>query len=188
MLIREGRLDEAALALREAAAGGAYPWSVAWFGAQVDMQNGEFDAAIAALEDLKGTRFAEARQRGFDFSRDYRLLNALGAALFERAKLAADAEQEDWLRAAAANYDAALVEDPENMAAHYGLAQVYARLGESESAARHRALHGRYRPDDNARDRAKALARSRDAAANHAAEAVVVYDLQRPGAYGLSGV
>ena len=188
VLIREGRLDEAALALREAAAGGAYPWSVAWFGAQVDMQNGEFDAAIAALEDLKATRFGEARQRGFDFSRDYRLLNALGAALFERAKLAAGAEQEDWLRAAAANYHAALVEDPENMAAHYGLAQVYARLGDSESAARHRALHGRYRPDDNAQDRAKALARSRDAAANHAAEAVVVYDLQRPGAYGLSGV
>ena len=186
VLIREGRLREAADALREAAAGGAYPWSVAWFGAQVDMQNGQFDAAIAALEGLKATRFPTARQRGFDFSRDYRLLNALGGALFERAKLAALAEQTQWLRSAAANYHDALAEDPENAAAHYGLAQVYARLGDHESEARHRALHGRYRPDDNALDRAKALARARDAAANHATEAVVVYDLQRPGAYGLA--
>ena len=48
VLIREGRLDEAGEALRRAAANGAYPWSVAWFGALVDLQNGEFDAAIEA--------------------------------------------------------------------------------------------------------------------------------------------
>ena len=39
-------------------------------------------------------------------------------------------------------------------------------------------------PDSNALDRAKTAARQRDPAANHAAEAVVIYDLQRPGAYG----
>ena len=93
-------MDEAADALHRAAAGGAYPWSVAWFGAQVDRQNGAFDAAIAALTRLKETSFAEARRRGFDFSRDYRLLNALGSAQFERAKLAAG-DREQWLNAAA---------------------------------------------------------------------------------------
>ena len=184
VLIREGRLGEAAEALHRAAAGGAYPWSVAWFGAQVDRQNGAFDAAIAALTRLKETSFAEARRRGFDFSRDYRLLNALGSAQFERAKLAAS-DREQWLNAAADSFAAALLEDPENAAAHYGLAQVHARLGNADDEQRHRRAHDRYRPDDNALDRAVALARARDAAANHAAEAVVVYDLQRISAYGL---
>ena len=153
VLIREGRLDEAADALRKAAAGGAHPWSVAWFGAQVDMQNGAFDAAIDALTRLKDTRFTEARRRGFDFSRDYRLLNALGSALFERAKLApAPGAREQWLNAAAESFAAALQEDPENAAAHYGLAQVHARLGNAEDEQGHRQAHDRYRPDDNALD------------------------------------
>ena len=186
VLIREGRLDEAGEALRQAATMDARPWSVAWFGALVDVQNGEFDAAIDAFEGLVDTRFPEARRRGFDFSRDTRLLNALGGALFERAKLEAKpSAAEEWLREAAGRFQQALVQDPENAAAHYGLAQVFARLGDVEGEGRHRRRHARYRPDDNAADRAVAVARRADPAANHAAEAVVVYDLQRPEAYGL---
>ena len=49
----------------------------------------------------------------------------------------------------------------------------------------HRRLHEKYRPDDNARDLAVAAARRRDPAADHAAQAIVIYDLQRPGAFGL---
>ena len=186
VLIREGRLDEAGEALRRAAANGAYPWSVAWFGALVDLQNGEFDAAIESLTALLETRFEEARRRGFDFSRDYRALNTLGRALFERAKLTSspDAERR-WLEAASDRYRQALAIDPENVTAHYGMAQVAARLGDEATEHRHRRLHEQYRPDDNAKDRAIAAARRRDPAANHAAEAVVVYDLQRPGAFGL---
>ncbi len=182
VMIREGRLIEAADALRRAATNGAYPWSVAWFGGLVDMQNGEFDAAIRSFTDLADTRFEEARRRGFDFSRDYRVQNALAHALFERAKLAATrAEEEQLLRWAADRHDAALAEDPENVVAHYGLAQVHARLGDEETANRHRALHATYRPDDNAQDRAVAAARLRDPAANFAAQALVVHDLQRVG-------
>ena len=186
VLIREGRLDEAGEALRRAAANGAYPWSVAWFGALVDLQNGEFDAAIESLTALVETRFEEARRRGFDFSRDYRLLNTLGRTLFERAKLSGTADAErHWLEAAADRYRQALAIDPENVTAHYGMAQVAARLGDEAAEGRHRRLHEQYRPDDNAKDRAIAAARRRDPAANHAAEAVVVYDLQRPGAFEL---
>ena len=186
VLIREGRLDEAAAALRQAAANGAYPWSVAWFGGLVDLQNGEFDSAITAFTSLVETRFGEARQRGFDFSKDYRLMNTLARTLFERAKVSAPpGEQADWLRAAGARYREALALDPENVTAHYGLAQVSARLGDEEAEGRHRRLHQKYRPDDNAQDRAIAAARRRDPAANHAAEAVVVYDLHRPDAFGL---
>ena len=184
--IREGRLDEAAAALRRAADGGAYPWSVTWFGGLVDLQNGELDAAIDAFTALTETRFAAAQERGFDFSKDYRLLNTLARTQFERAKLAAGSEEETrWLEAAASRYREALSLDPENVTAHHGLAQVAARLGDDVTEQRHRRLHDTYRPDDNAQDRAIANARRRDPAANHAAEAVVVYDLQRPGAYGL---
>ena len=52
-------------------------------------------------------------------------------------------------------------------------------------ARRHGELHATYKPDDNARDRAVVLARQKSAPANHAAEAVVLYDLERPGAYEL---
>ena len=178
VLLREGRLDEAAQSLRDAAASGAHPWSVAWFSGQVDLQNGQFDAAIATLSSLADTRFAEARERGFDFSLDYRLQNALGRALFERAKLARPgSDQQEWLRRAEARHRRALAIDSENVAAHHGLAQVYARLGDADAAAEHRALHARYRSDDNARDSAVTAARRRDPPANHAAEAVTVYDL-----------
>ena len=48
--------------------------------------------------------------------------------------------------------------------------------------------HERYRPDDNARDRAVSVARRNDPAADRAAQAVVIYDLQRAGAVGLAPV
>jgi hypothetical protein len=61
------------------------------------------------------------------------------------------------------------------------------QLGDSDTAGKHLALYRKYKSDDNARDRAVALARSRDPAANHAAEAVVIYDLSREGAYETQG-
>ncbi|MCZ6710506.1 MAG: multiheme c-type cytochrome [Gammaproteobacteria bacterium] len=189
VLIREGRLDEAGDALSKASAGGAYPWSVTWFSGLVDLQNGEIDTAIEAFTALIDTRFTEARRRGFDFSFDYRLRNKLAQALFERAKLAnSTVEESEWLNLSAAQFGEALNLDPENLTAHYGLAQIHARLGDNTRAEDHRKLHEVYRRDDNAHDQAVAAARRRDAAANHASEAVVIYDLQRQGTYGLGTV
>ena len=79
------------------------------------------------------------------------------------------------------HYRAAAELDPENVTAHYGLTQVYARLGERDLATRHRELHEIYRVDDNAHDRAVAIARKNDPAADHAADSIVVYDLGRLG-------
>ena len=59
---------------------------------------------------------------------------------------------------------------------------IYEVLGEKELAEQHRALHERYKPDDNAGDEAVAIARERYPHANAAAEAVVIYPLRRPGA------
>ena len=73
--------------------------------------------------------------------------------------------------------------DPENVTALYNLTLISRQLGDTENAERYFALYSRYRPDDNARDRAVAIERSRNEAADHAAEAIVIYDLNRPGAY-----
>ena len=77
--------------------------------------------------------------------------------------------------------------DSENVTAHYNLSLLYAQLGENEKADEHRRLHEIYKPDDTARGRAVGLARQKYPAANAAAEALVIYNLHRPGAPGLAG-
>lgn len=186
--LREGRLDDAAKALARAA---NYdppppPWSLAYFGALVEKQEGFLDDAIAGLRDAADTRFADARVRGFDFSLDYRVLNELGSTLFERAKLEHDGARDATLHEAAQWFQRTLVIDPENVAAHYALAQIDGALGDAQGEAEQRAAYARYQRDDNAADRVIAIARGADAAADHAADPVVIYDLQRDGAFGLS--
>ena len=162
----------------------AAAWSVAWFTGLVNFQNGAVDEAIANFRSILDADSEEMRRRGFDFSRDVRLQNQLGIALFERAKgergpARAEARAAR-LNEARESFESALVIDPENVTAHYNLGLIYGQLGDREGAKRHQELHAKYRPDDNARDRAIAAARRADAAADHAAEAIVIYDLHRP--------
>jgi len=81
-----------------------------------------------------------------------------------------------------------LVIDPENVTAHYNLALLCGQLGDETCADRHRDLHAKYKPGDNARDRAVSAARRQYPAADHAANAIVIYDLQRPGTFGLPDI
>lgn len=185
VLYQEGRLSEAAQALERAARAEppAPPWTLAWLSALVDRDQGDLDAAIQALEALAETRFNQARERGFDFSRDYRMLNELGRTLYERARqergTAHQSARTALLDRARARLDQALAIDPEHAAAHHNLSLVLAELGETEGAERHRALHEHYRTDDNAAERAVTLHLSRNPTANHATAAVVIYDLGR---------
>jgi tetratricopeptide (TPR) repeat protein len=187
--LREGRLDAAAAALERApkAKSPAYPWSVAWFTGLVDKQNGRLDDAIRNFREVIGTNFAEARKREFDFSRDYTALNELGQTLYERAKMergpGRKAERDKYLTEAVSLFEKTLTFDSEDLTAHYNLALIQADLGDEKKAALHRAAHARYKPDDNARDTTVALHRMRNPAANHAAEAVVIYELQREGRF-----
>lgn len=182
VLYREGRLDEAAAALNRAAAEGAPPWIVAWYTGLIARDLGDLDAAVDALDALADTRFNLARERGFEFGLDYRMLTDLGRTLFERAREERGAGRHEarvhWLKRARDRLDQALDIDPENAAAHYNLGLVLAELGDREGADRHRTLHERYRTDDNAIERAVSLHRSRNPAANHAAEAVAIYALR----------
>lgn len=191
VFIKEGRLDEAVEALERAASHDppAPQWVVAWLSGLVDKQNGYLDEAIGRFRDLAKLDTAETRERGFDFSQDYRVLTELGQALVESARNergeGRKPEREALLNEAREWFEAALALDPENLSAHYNLALIGDELGEPELATEHRALHATYRPDDNARDLAIAVARRRYPAADRAAEAVVIYDLQREGAYEL---
>ena len=192
VFVKEGRLAEAVAALRRAAAFDppAYPWVVDWFTGIVNFQNGHLDEAIENFTAVINSQYKVAQEREFDFSQDYRVLNELGQVLFERAKTEigdANRERRDlFLEEAVKRFEQALKIDPENVTAHYNLYLIGAYRGHRELAAKHQALHAKFKPDDNARDRAILKHRAANPAADHAAEAVVIYDLQKPENYELN--
>lgn len=157
----------------------APPWSLLWFGSQVAKSNGDLDKAIENLREIIRGGFVEAEGRNFDFAKDYRVLTELGGVLYQRGLQEAGATRQQMMEEARDWYDAALALDPENLNAHWGLKQVYADLGETQSEQYHAQEHAKYKPDDNASDYAVAQARLKYPAANVASEAVVIYDLQR---------
>ncbi len=186
--LRDGRIEDAAAALRRAAAMDppAVPWSIAWFSALVDRERGEFDAALNNLRRLAATDFEEARKRNFDFSQDDVLLRMLADTLLLSASAESDASIRQARLDEARRWCAeALDLDIQSYQTWYVLAQVEQAAGDGDAAERALREHAKYKPDDNARDRAVTIARQRYPAANHAAEPVVLYDLQREGAFGL---
>ena len=192
--LKEGRIDDAAKALQRAARQHPdfRPWTRAWLTALVDRENGHLDQAITTLRALLGTRFSEARERGFDFAEDFRARNMLGRTLYERARRergpAREERRQALLGEARAEFDRVLTQDPENLTAHFNLSLIHGELGNDALVETHRVLFEKFRPDDHAVERAAAMHRRRNPAADHAAEPVAVYDLQRPQAYGLNPV
>jgi tetratricopeptide (TPR) repeat protein len=150
----------------------------------VDEQNGFLDKAIAEFRSILEDRYPELDQRGFDFSKDYEVINELGQAYFERAQMERGhpERQKEFLNLAAGEFQKTLALDSENMTAHYTLSLIYSQLGDEAKAAYHRQEHEKYLPDYNAQDRAISIARRANPAADHAAQATVIYPLQRPGA------
>jgi tetratricopeptide (TPR) repeat protein len=186
----EGTVEDQAIdALKRAAAHDppAPPWTVAWFTGQVNKQNGYLDQAIASYKSILSADDAETRRRGFDFSKDYVLVAELAQTLFERAKQergdARKAQRGELLQQARVQFERVLALDPENSTAHFNLDLIHRQLGDKQAAATHARLYQKYKVDDNARDRAVTVARSNDPAANHAAEAIVIYDLNSRRAY-----
>jgi hypothetical protein len=188
---KEGRLDDAVQALQRAAQFDppAPRWTAAWLGGLVHKQLGELDKAIESFRSVLDDRYPELERRKFDFSKDYEVINELGQTYFERAKFERhDPErQKFFLNEALRRFHATLALDSENLTAHHNLALIYSALDDEAPAAEHRRLHERFRPDDNARDRAIAIHRRNNAAADHAAQSIVIYPLHRPGAPELDG-
>jgi len=180
----EGNLDEAVATLQRAVntEDADFPWwTAAWLSALVDRQQGNLDAAAQSLRRILVPPDAALRARGFDFRRDYEVINLLGETLFDSARRVRDPGQRQRrdaiLHEAAEWFQKTLSLDPENVTAHYNLALIYRYLGDTDAAQRHREWHAKYRVDDNARDRAVAAARRRYPDADRAAEAVVIYPL-----------
>ncbi len=187
---REGRLAEATAALLRAGQGEhpAPPWTIAWYSAQIDRQNGHLEQAISTLQGIVANRYGDGQARGFDFSYDIRVLNMLGRSLYERARQLRGAEQpqrQELLERARDWFQRTLAVDPEDAAAHYNLALVYRQLGATALADRHRDLHEQYRPDDSAIEQAVTRHRSRNPAADHAAAELAIYPLAPPGEHDL---
>jgi tetratricopeptide (TPR) repeat protein len=180
---KEGRLEDAVSALQSAARCDppAPRWTIAWFSGLVNKQNGFLDKAIAEFRSILEDHYPELDRRGFDFSKDYEVINELGQTYVERAKMehADPAAQQQFLQKALEEFQKTLAIDSENLTAHYNLALIYAQLGDEKKAAYHRAEHEKYRPDDNARDRSVSIARRQNPAADHAAQATIIYSLNR---------
>ena len=186
VLFREGRLDEATTAIRQAAQHTNPPppaWTLAWLSGLVNRQQGRLDEAEENFRSILEERTQEQIDRGFDFSQDYEIINLLGQTLFEKSRAmrgeSRRAEKDQLIDESITWFQRTLVIDPENVTAHYNLQLLYAAKGDASQQTHHQQMHLKYKPDDNARDRAVAAARQRYPAANHAANAVVVYDLLR---------
>ncbi|MCU0961571.1 MAG: hypothetical protein MUF48_15855 [Pirellulaceae bacterium] len=188
----EGRLDEAVEALQRASTysdvEGFPRWTWAWLSGVVNRQQGHLEDAIRNLRSVLEDRTADMVAREFDFSLDFQVINLLGQTLFDlgrmRARQGRQEEARQLWQEAVGLFHQTLSIDSEDVTAHYNLHLLFAELGDAEQARKHDELHRRYKPDDNAQGLAVRLARERYPAANHAAEAVVKYSLQRPGAPG----
>lgn len=190
----EGRINEAVAALQRASKYSAEPgyprWTWAWLSGVVNRQQGRLDEAIRNLRSVLEDRTPDSIQRGFDFSIDIEVINLLGQTLFDQGRLRArqghDQEARDLWQQAIDYFQRTLEIDSENVTAHYNLQLLYTEIGDNDKSKQHERQHSRYKVDDNAQGRAVRLAREQYPAANHAAEAVVKYSLQRKGAPGLA--
>jgi len=189
VFFKEGRLEDTVAALQRAAKFDppAPRWTIAWLSGLVNKQNGFLDKAISEFRSILEDRYLELEKRGFDFSKDYEVLNELGQAYFERSKMERSdpAARQKFLKLGADALNRTLALDSENLSAHYLLGLIYTQLGEEAKAAHHRAEHQKYLPDYNAQDQAISVARRADPAADHAAQATVIYPLHRDGAPGI---
>lgn len=183
--LREGRIDDALQAIARASemtSPAAPTWTLAWLSGEVNRQQGNLREAAQSFRSIVNQRSAEMVERKFDFSRDYVILNLLGQTLFDLGKQqrgeGKKAQREELFEEAVATFQRTLVQDPENVTAHYNLSLLYRERGQEEKAESHRKLHERYRVDDNATDRAIRLAREKYPAANKAAEPLSIYALQ----------
>ena len=277
---KEGRLAEAVKALAEADHARPRPpwWTTAWFNGLVNLENATdragFDAAIDNFRRILDPQ-NQPHERGFDFTKDYVVINALARALYDRAQVEGNnpKQRDPFLLESISHYERTLHLDAESLQAHYGLHQCFRLLGRAmpkvnppvpvvgteeatlqglartlldgkidksarlEAAARlaqavrslggepvsgtqskrgrfemllaqiepafrqesdaavkaalahvldrlHQEMHAIFKPDDIAQSRAVQAYREKHPAADHAAEAIVIYPLHRSGAPG----
>jgi len=188
VMFAEGDLDGATAALGRAAQLDPKPpaWTMAWLSGEVSRQQGFLEEAANSFRSVLNDQSQELRDRKFDFSLDFRVRNSLGLTLLDLAEVADSRGQsertQELIEEARGEFEKSLLVDSEDVTAHANLAAIYKRLGDAEKADFHSKAHVRYKPDDNAADLARPVARRQYPAADHAAESLVIYWLHRAGA------
>ena len=180
-LLKEGRIDEAATAFASAAAHPElkHPWTLDFYSAKIERERGALDEAITRLRRVRASKYPLAVERGYDFGRDERVLVELSTLLFEQSRVSSEDDRGAMLEEARALCQEALRMNPQRSSAWYALFRANDALGHLEDAKAALSQFDLLRPDDNARDRAILLARSKNPEANHAAEPIAIYDLDR---------
>ena len=185
-----GQLDEAVDAVKRAASykdpePEAPPWTLAWLSGVLNRQQGYLKEAEENFRQALNYRTEESVRRKFNFAGDDVVINLLGQTIYDRAtQIRGTSRQEEKLQRlqeAADVFEQTLRFDSENVDAHHNLAQLYGptQLNKPELAKAHAEAFERYRVDNTARGKAVGKARERYPAADFAAEALVIYDLQR---------
>ena len=141
--LAQGTVQDKAIAALDRAARFDPPapsWSVAWFTGLVNKQNGYLDDAINNFESIVALDDVETRSRGFDFSRDSRLLNELGQPLYQRAKQERgethQEQRQKFLREAVATFRRVLELDPSNDTSSSALPRLLLASGEPAKAVK----------------------------------------------------
>jgi len=122
--------------------------------------------AIGEFRSILEDRYPELERRGFDFSKDYEVINELGQTYYERSKMERDnpERQKEFLSLAARTSRKRWNWIRKIWTAHYTLSLIYAQLGDEAKATHNRREHQKYLPDYNAQDRAVSSARRADPA------------------------
>ena len=183
--LQQGRLDEAQQALSKAAANKSfrYTWQLAYFAGVIDLQNGFIDKALENFSRVYHNEFKNAQEANFDFSKDYRFVTLYAQTVFQNSKLQSGEQQTQSYQQALELFNQVLSMNPEWADAHFGLFQLYAAMGDTKKAQYHKKLHNKYKVDDNAHDTVIAKARAKNKAADHAAEAIAIYALDKFESY-----
>lgn len=201
----DGQNDKATEALERAVeykdVDGYPAWTVLWLNALIKRKQNDIAGAVEDFRAAINYRSEATVARKFDFTGDYVVINELSQSLYDLALQqrgkAGMQRRVDMLDEALEWTDRTLEIDRENLEAHYLRYQVFQQLEnlaepESEESEEYRQKSDfhlkqaeKYRPDFNARDSAVAAARKRYPAGNEASEELVIYRLNRAGAFEL---
>ncbi len=179
--IAQGLLEQAKNALNQAAKikDFRYTWQLAYFAGIIDLQNGFIAKAVEKFQQVYATEFQNAKDANFDFAKDYKFVTMYATSVFQLSKISQAQTKTKWQHKALELYQQVLQLNPEWADAHFGLFQLYAAMGKTELAQKHKAAHQLYKTDDNAHDTVIAKARAKNKAADHAAEKIAIYELDK---------
>jgi hypothetical protein len=108
-------------------------WTVAWFNGQVNLQNGNLDAAIQQFQQILDPKNRDP-VRKFDFTRDYVVRDELGKTWFLRSLQETDEAAHTFLRRAIEQFEQTLDLDAEDVMAHEFLNKCFGQFAEMSVA------------------------------------------------------